>query len=253
MDWIVSALMFSYPRVGRKSPRSVTFSLVHFDNIEHPIIPGVILDEDEKRAILEPAEMELGSVLWLDAVELFMPYLCGELYSMGMKGDGCYRAICLGEGTGAVGCGLARTGLVSSEIIISDLPPLLGLMDLNAKRTSKTSKSPVRAISLDWKKFARIPELHPEIDHACNTIIACEVLYGNRFVWDDLLATILQCAADDCVVFICVTLRNARHDLEDFKEGYLAPHFKQVTEVELSDNVVVLVARRGGYVQEMVV
>jgi hypothetical protein len=227
MEWIKSQLEFTYAK-----KLTVRFPLVHFDSLEAPIVPGVQFDDPEWISRLEKAEDELGSVLWLDAIELFLPFLCNELSVRPAN-----RAMCLGEGTGAVGCALAHTeGLIKEEIVISDLPNLYPLMALNASLARKKNKVPVTPLALDWNE--------PETTHPFDLIVGCEILYGNRFVWPALMETILACAEKKCTVYICVTLRNKRHDLEDFRDEFLRKHMRTIREVELSDNVVVLVANR---------
>jgi len=65
-------------------------------------------------------------------------------------------------------------------------------------------------------------------------------LYGNRFVWDDLISVITRRVTHNTVVYICVTLRNARHDLEDFWKKYLSKFFHEIIEIPVSDTVSVL-------------
>jgi hypothetical protein len=77
-----------------------------------------------------------------------------------------------------------------------------------------------------------------------SVVIGCEVLYGNRSVWPHLWQCIRSCCSpDNCTVYLCVTLRNARLDVDDFTSQYLNPHFSSVTECALSAVVVAVRAQ----------
>jgi hypothetical protein len=223
MDWVQSRIRFE-----AREPYS--FDLVHFDCVDSPIVAGAVYNGSNNA--LAKCEEFLGSVLWLDAVSLFIPYVVNDLKA--------YRktftnALCLGEGTGAVGCGLATVDKLFKQIHITDLPALLPLLELNASLASPTR---VTALSLDW-----MDDLPEKLRDSCDVVIGCEVLYGNRFVWDNLLAKIHD-AVDKRIglVYVCVTLRNERHDLDDFKNLYLRRIFAELSEIPLSDTVSVLKA-----------
>jgi len=234
MDWIKSVIRFKYTNGG--TMKTCKFDLVHFDNIEYPIVKGEVWDNDGghvctgRRLQLEPAESLLGSVLWLDAINLFLPYVCTDISTLG---DDKLSCICLGEGTGACGVGLAATELFS-RVVISDLPPLVPLLDLNAQINDPLK---IEAQELDWTEDPSAANFE---NAKFNIIIGCEVLYGNRFVWDDLISVITRRVTHNTVVYICVTLRNARHDLEDFWKKYLSKFFHEIIEIPLSDTVSVL-------------
>jgi hypothetical protein len=77
-----------------------------------------------------------------------------------------------------------------------------------------------------------------------SVIIGCEVLYGNRSVWPHLWECIRSsCAPGNNIVYLCVTLRNARLDVDDFTSEYLIPNFSSVTEYALSALVVAVRAQ----------
>jgi hypothetical protein len=218
MDWIESTIKFDSKR---------SFRLIHFDCVECPIVPGSVIEGS--RDELSKCEDLLGSVLWLDAVSLLLPYLSGEL----LAGPSVSTALCLGEGTGAVGCGI-NTLRVCRNILITDLPDLLPILRRNAALAGDS----VTALSLDWT--CRVPA---HLVGRCDLIIGCEVLYGNRFVWEGLLNTIrTSMNPNRCTVYICVTLRNKRHDLEDFRDNFLSQLFGKISEISLSDSVSVLKA-----------
>ena len=220
MEWIRSEIHFNH---GKNV--CTTFPLVHFDSAESPIVPGNLIEFPE----LDSCKDLLGCVLWLDAVNLFLPLLCNNL----PRRD---RILCLGEGTGAVGCGLAAAGLGHSEIYISDLPVLLPLLKLNASLNEK-----VHAIALDWTSC-----LESHLVGTFDAVVACEVLYGNRSVWGDLLKTIKNALSPKSPVYICVTLRNARNDLQDFMTLLLqSSEFINVVEIPLSESVSVIRATLG--------
>jgi hypothetical protein len=220
MDWFQSELK---PFINRSYP---PISIVHFDCVDSPICPGAVFPDSSS---LSKCEDLLGSVLWLEAIELFLPYLENELAKT-RKGT----ALCLGEGTGAVGCALSV--LESFEkVIITDLPDLVPLLHVNALLAGPK----VEAIPLDWRS-----DLPGVLEGNCDVVIGCEVLYGNRFVWPNLLDTIRKSikAPRLSVVYLCVTLRNQRHDLEDFKNNYLVSIFERIDEIPLSPSVSVLKA-----------
>jgi hypothetical protein len=78
-----------------------------------------------------------------------------------------------------------------------------------------------------------------------SVIIGCEVLYGNRSVWPHLWECIRSsCAPENSLLYLCVTLRNARLDVDDFTSQYLMPNFSSVTECALSPLVVAVRAER---------
>jgi hypothetical protein len=215
MDWIRSLI---------EIPGIPPFPLVHFDSVESPIVPGTVLENPPKS--LEKATDLLGSVLWQDAVSLFVPYLVHQL-----TGKSGVSTILLGEGTGACGCGLARTGIFK-RILVTDLPDLLPLLQLNA-----SLNQPVSARAIDWTD----PRHYHDLENH-DVVIGCEVLYGNRFVWEGLLSTITNTVHPvHGVVYICVTLRNKRRDVEDFSL-LLGEKFKSIEEFVLNDNVSVIKA-----------
>jgi hypothetical protein len=226
MEWIQSTLRF---KSGNKRYK---FQLVHFDNPLYPVAKGEaytgkFLDS------LEKAEDELGSVLWIDAINLFLPFVCSDI-SLPFPPS----LLCLGEGTGACGIGMASTKNFA-RTVITDLDPLLPLLSLNA------SLNPAcEAHALDWRNGAEFFSISENFQNF-DVVIGCEVLYGNRFAWPDLLATILaSCRNEHSLVYLCVTLRNARHDLEDFWNLYLARHFSTIIEIPLSESVSVIKATR---------
>lgn len=220
MEWIRSEIHFNHH--GKNERRTSKFPLVHFDSVESPIVPGTVLELSQ----LDTCKNLLGCVLWLDAVNLFLPLLCNEIPRRG-------RILCLGEGTGAVGCGLAAAGLGHSEIYISDLPVLLPLLKLNASLNEN-----VHAVPLDWTSG-----LDPHLVGSCDVVVACEVLYGNRSVWGHLLETIKNALSPKSPVYICVTLRNARNDLQDFMKLLLhSSEFENIVEIPLSESVSVISA-----------
>lgn len=207
MDWVLSTV----------STGSESFKLIHFDSVDYPIIPNSVVHNDSS---LEEAETELGSVLWMDAIELFLPYLYIELANTENK-----SVLCLGEGTGACGCGLTS---YFEKVFITDLPKLFPLLHANAKLNDPKI---IPAI-LDWTD--------PSLTVSPSVIIGCEVLYGNRFVWPHLMTTLVKYAGKDSVVYLCVTLRNARRDIDDFRNEYLRHHYPNISEIALSTNVSVL-------------
>lgn len=223
MEWLESVLSY---KCGNKRIR---FPLVHFDSVEYPAVAGEVVS-GEISDNLELCSDFLGSVLWLDAVGLFLPFVANDLSQSNTNSGTC---LCLGEGTGAIGCGLGFANFFS-QIFITDLPQLLPLLKVNANLV--VSKQ-VHASALDWMQ--PIPD---HLVHACDVIIGCEVLYGNRSVWPALLETIRRASTQRAVVYLCVTLRNKRHDLDDFRSEYLSTIFSHVSEHPLSDNVVVLKA-----------
>lgn len=233
MEWIKSKIVFKYLNDSQRT--EVSFNLVHFDAVESPIVPGSIFNGDCSELEQCSSQSMLGSVLWLEAIELFLPFLCEDIQSQGLVFN---KVLCLGEGTGAVGCGLAAANRICSEIIISDLPNLLPLLKINA---SLSTSNTVRAISVDWTC-----PLHPDLRSACDAVIACEVLYGNRSVWEALLDTINTSLGKKnhhekkSAVYICVTLRNARNDVDDFKKLYLSRISEVIDEIPLSPSVSVI-------------
>ena len=225
MDWIKSDLSFFRNTTYKK------VSIVHFDCVESPICPGEVFSSDDVES-LEKCQDLLGSVLWLDAVALFLPFLETEF-----QRRKCSSVLCLGEGTGAIGCALSSLGPnLFSNIYITDLPDLLPLLRVNAKLAGPR----VEALSLDWTQ-----PLPSRLTSACDVVIGCEVLYGNRFVWKGLMEAIASSVSSEAaVVYLCVTLRNKRHDLEDFRTEFLSKHFNQIDEIKLSENVCVLKATK---------
>ena len=215
MDWLESEISF----LNKQSGHPVVFKLVHFDCVDYPAIANSV--RIETHGTLSIAETELGSVLWTDAISLFLPYLSTCKFVGG-------TAVCLGEGTGACGCGLSA---FFDKVYISDLPKLLPLLELNA---SKSLHKNVSACIVDWQDDCFSVDVHAEV------IIGCEVLYGNRFVWPHLMKTICKFASRNTAVYLCVTFRNGRHDIDDFNNQYLSKHFQNVSEISLSENVSVL-------------
>jgi hypothetical protein len=208
MDWLRSELSF---RNGKK-------------RVEYPAVSGEVYENAP--VSLEMCSDFLGAVLWMDAVGLFLPFLATDL-----KGVSQGTCLCLGEGTGAVGCALAGCDFFDS-IFITDLPQLLPLLEVNASLVPSKRVAPH---SLDWTQ-----PLPSHLAKTCDVIIGCEVLYGNRSVWPGLLDTIRSAATRESVVYLCVTLRNKRHDVDDFRSEFLSKIFADISEHTLSENVVVL-------------
>jgi len=223
MEWIQSTLRF------KSGDKRYKFELVHFDNPEFPVVcgdqyNGIFLDK------LEKAETELGSVLWLDAINLFLPFVCFDISKLSSN----LSLICLGEGTGACGIGMSATKFFT-RTVITDLEPLVPLLELNASLNESCE-----AYALDWVHRSSFISKEENL-HNFDVVVGCEVLYGNRFAWPDLLGTILDsCRDSNSVVYLCVTLRNARHDLEDFWNKFLSNHFTNISEISLSETVSVI-------------
>jgi len=225
MEWILSQITFNYnqKRKGEKNMH-VAFPLVHFDTADSPIVPGSVFTDSDVEKLVECQDL-LGSVLWLEAIQLFLPFLCRDLSFLSE------RILCLGEGTGAVGCGL-HAAKIGTEIFVSDLPQLLPLLEVNARLNIG-----VRPVAIDWTR-----PLDVSFARSFNVVVGCEVLYGNRSVWESLLSTIQSALKPSGVVYICVTLRNARLDLEDFIASYLNRLCASIEEIPLSDSVSVIKA-----------
>ena len=140
-----------------------------------------------------------------------------------------------------------------SRIIISDLPALLPLLECNSFiNNALCSDGNLVPRAIDWSE----PNAYADLKADCrcvtlihlssgtqtvsiSVIIGCEVLYGNRSVWPHLWDCIRSCCApENNILYLCITLRNARHDVDDFTSHYLRPNFLNVTEYALSPLVV---------------
>ena len=224
MEWILCTLRFKSGNARYK------FKLVHFDNPEFPVVKGETYTGHSLNS-LEKAEDELGSVLWLDAINLFLPFVCSDVPKT--RRDSL-SLLCLGEGTGACGIGMSSTKIFH-RTVITDLEPLLPLLQLNASINASCEAS-----TLDWMNRATFFN-DSKNSQNFDIVVGCEVLYGNRFAWPDLMGTILDsCRDSNSIVYICVTLRNARLDLEDFWNEYLSKNFTSISEISLSLNVAVI-------------
>ena len=158
---------------------------------------------------LETCEVELGAVLWRDAVDVFIPFLVEQL-----NGRKTRRALCLGEGTGATGLALAASQLFQ-RVILTDLPALMPLLlhnvDLNPKLAQLCTP-----LALDWLDAKSLDQLQ---EGKFDTVIACEVLYGNRHSWPGLKRVLMHALKQGKGgAFFCITLRNQRNDLDDFQK-----------------------------------
>ena len=230
MEWIQSTLRFKSDDNLRYK-----FQLIHFDNPEFPVVKGEPYT-GEYLEKLEKAEDELGSVLWLDAINLFLPFVVSDIARSRNVRTQSMSLLCLGEGTGACGIGMSSTKFFSRSVI-TDLEPLLPLLQLNASLNESCE-----AYTLDWMNRSSFFDDGQNFQNF-DIIVGCEVLYGNRFAWPDLLGTIQEsCRDSSSIVYICVTLRNARRDLEDFWENFLSKIFTTINEVSLSETVSVIKA-----------
>lgn len=210
MEWIVSKL----PVPGGKKVK-----LVHFD------VAGSGKPIDTVPEDLENCEGELGAVLWKEAVELFVPFIAKRLKKAKLmtsedtdaSADDIVsrrvsRCLCLGEGPGGCGLALGGTGLFK-KVVISDLPSLYPLMrynvDLNPKLESVCS-----AMALDWLDGKALKRQLKA--RKFDTIVGCEILYGNRHTWAGLKRVISHALSRTGEAFFCVELRNERKDVDDF-------------------------------------
>jgi hypothetical protein len=141
-----------------------------------------------------------------------------------------------------------------SRVIVSDLPALLPLLECNSFINNQLccDHSELVPRAIDWSERSAYADLkagcrfetpmHPRYitySESISVIIGCEVLYGNRSVWPHLWECIRSsCAPEHNLLYLCVTLRNARLDVDDFTSQYLLPNFSSVTECALSPLVV---------------
>jgi Lysine methyltransferase len=220
MEWVVSKL--AVPGANKRC------RVAHFDvaGADKPV---------EDCVSLEPCEGELGAVLWREAVDVFVPFLVEQL-----QGRKTRRALCLGEGTGATGLALAASQLFN-RVIITDLPALMPLLlynvDLNPKLAQLSTP-----LALDWLDPKSLEQLQ---QGKFDTVIACEVLYGNRHSWPGLKRVLMHALkAGKGEAFFCLTLRNERHDMDDFtKMLYEDGCFRPGGEWELTGEIVVFSVR----------
>jgi hypothetical protein len=102
----------------------------------------------------------------------------------------------------------------------------------------------VRGCEGQLQVWTRFPLQSITLTAPISVIIGCEVLYGNRSVWPHLWECIRSsCAPENNIVYLCVTLRNARLDVDAFTSQYLLPNFSSVTECVLSPLVVAVRAQ----------
>ncbi|KAF4722195.1 hypothetical protein FOZ63_005136 [Perkinsus olseni] len=136
-------------------------------------------------------------------------------------------------------------GLFSRQVFITDLPELLPLLEVNcSSKLNPRLKGRAKALALDWVDESSFPK---EIEGCVDVIVCCEILYGNRFVWPGLVRVLERALAVDGEAIFAITLRNARHDVDDFcalakaggklriaKEEYLSPEVV-VVRIQLAE------------------
>ncbi|KAF4719288.1 hypothetical protein FOZ62_008827 [Perkinsus olseni] len=244
MDWVCSRFTF----------RGHPFHVVNFDVVDDSAFDGATYTEGIcshsrcSRKSHPPPELvqnlpefvsdSLGSVLWFDAAIRFLNWAAKHRRSY--KG---LRVLGLGEGTGVTSLALAADG--AAEVFISDLPELLPLLEVNcSSKLNPRLKGRAKALALDWVDESSFPK---EIEGRVDVIVCCEILYGNRFVWPGLVRVLERALAVDGEAIFAITLRNGRHDVDDFcalakaggklriaKEEYLSPEVV-VVRIQLAE------------------
>ena len=200
MEWIISKIPV---------PEGKRCRVAHFD-----VAGSGKAADDETVNDLEVCEGELGAVLWREAVDVFVPFLFERL-SLAKFGDisrKVKRALCLGEGPGATGLALAGCGLFR-KVVISDLPSLFPLLHHNVGLNPHLQKI-CQPMALDWLDGKALKRQLKR--GGFDTIVGCEVLYGNRHTWPGLKRVIDYALNSKGEAFFCVELRNQRRDVDDF-------------------------------------
>ncbi|KAF4658333.1 hypothetical protein FOL47_008019 [Perkinsus chesapeaki] len=231
------------PQLIRFTFRGHSFHVVNFDVADDSAFEGATYTEGIcshsrcPRKSHPPSELvdklpesvseSLGSVLWFDAAIRFLNW-AGK-HRRSYKG---LRILGLGEGTGVTSLALAADG--AADVYISDLPELFPLLEVNcSSKLNPRLKGRAKALALDWVDEDSFPV---EIEGCVDVVVCCEILYGNRFVWPGLVRVLERSLAPEGVAMFAITLRNARHDVDDFcalaksggklrvaKEEYLSP------------------------------
>jgi hypothetical protein len=212
MEWVIS-------------PGPNKIRVAHFD------VAGTSPPLEQYQAV-EACEDHLGAVYWKEAVELFVPFLGKEL----KKQPHIKRVLCLGEGPGASGLGLAASKQSQiKRIVLTDLSVLKPLMDFNLSMNPQL-KETCRVWPLDWMDEQALFDFK-KAHYDC--VIGCEVLYGNRFTWPGLKRVLEYMLKSGGVAYFCVTFRNGRKDVDDFC-GLLSDGFVKKNEWELIEGHMVV-------------
>lgn len=207
--------------------RGNDYDVVHFDVADESV---ETLQDDAENDKLERCEDYLGAVLWREAAAHFLNFCDRNLPKT--KKLKKLRCLELGAGTGICGVALATTGC---QAVVTDLPGLLPLLDLNARRCRKSLSSQLPSSSdkericvakaLDWLAWPKLSKEKKEVEFGTfDVLLLCEVLYANRDVWPGLVEVVKDCSHKNSIILLAITLRNEKKDMLAFtrmlkKEG----------------------------------
>lgn len=115
------------------------------------------------------------------------------------------RAIELGSGCGVAGMGLYLLGL--TDIILTDIAPVMPALKHNLKKNKPILKKSLKTAQLYWANPAQMAAVGPPFD----VVVAADVVYIEESV-GPLVETMLGLMKDDGVVFLGYQVRSPEAD-----------------------------------------
>ncbi|CAJ1390707.1 unnamed protein product [Effrenium voratum] len=152
-------------------------------SFEHPSLESCITVEQEV-ANARSGEDSTGSVVWPSAYSM-CAHLCAHPHLVRGK-----RVVELGAGTGLVGLVCAALG---AEVVLTDLPQGLQLLQKNVDRNAAALRVPVKVAELRWGMEAA-RQVAPE---GCDVVIGCEVIYQHDDETSAALVGAMRCLAGE--------------------------------------------------------
>ncbi|KMT01934.1 hypothetical protein BVRB_9g209550 [Beta vulgaris subsp. vulgaris] len=135
------------------------------------------------------------------------------------------RGIELGTGCGVAGMGLYLLGL--TDVILTDIAPVMPALKHNLKKNKPVLKKSLKTAQLYWANSAQMKALSPPFD----VVVATDVVYLEETV-RPLVQTMLEMMAEDGVVLLGYQLRSPEADELFWK---LCREFFQVEKVPRED------------------
>lgn len=136
------------------------------------------------------------------------------------------RAVELGTGCGVAAMGLYLLGL--TNIILTDIPPVMPALKHNLKRNKSVLGKMLKIAQLNWTNSDQIKALKPPFD----IVIAADVVYIEEYV-APLLAAMKQMVSDSGVVLLGYQVRSPEAHEMFWEQCYRIFHVEKVPHEHL--------------------
>eukprot|EP00756_Hemistasia_phaeocysticola_P051294 Hpha_TRINITY_DN26468_c0_g1::TRINITY_DN26468_c0_g1_i1::g.33981::m.33981 len=167
--------------------------------------------DEEELAGLEGCEDLLGSVVWNSCAVLMRWLSEGKSFERYFR-----RKVVLELGAGGGAAGLAVSSMGAGHVVITDLDEYVPLIKHNIVANGLTKKA--SGAGLNWGEDEIPPPPADARFGRYDSVLMCDVLYGNREVWKGLAGLLVDIAATGTTDFVICHEHRCPTDLSDFVE-----------------------------------